>query len=209
MEKFIVITGDVEGFTSVSTKKREVLIKQTQELINSWVDKKGRAMIFRGDSFQLLFENTEKALMYAVQLRCWFKMQSPSGKKMLDARMAIGVGEVTYMGKSVLDSDGEAFHLSGRNFDAMEPDEYLRIATPNEEKNEQLRVILKLADILISGWTTSQAEVIYKLLEGKTQQQMADELNIVQSAINNRIRLSKWKEIEKVIRYISKLIDKE
>ena len=209
MKTYVVVTGDIEGFTIIPLKKRETFIADTGKLISSWVENKDHAMIFRGDSFQILFEDIQQALERCIQLRCWFKKNSSSGKNMLDARMAIGIGEISYLGKSVLDSDGEAFHLSGRNFDALESDEYLRIVTPDEQKNEQLRIILKLADILITGWTINQAEVIYMVLEGKTQQQMADELKIVQSAINNRIRLTKWKEIEKTIRYISTLIKNE
>ncbi|WP_026898061.1 hypothetical protein [Daejeonella oryzae] len=207
MKNYIVITGDIEGFTFLNEKRREVLMIQTQELINSWVSKEDYARIFRGDSFQLLMEDIQQAILRAIQLRCWFKKQSVKGKKMLDARMAIGIGAVSYFGKSVLESDGEAFHLSGRNFDALDADEYLRIVTADEQINGQLKIILKLVDILISGWTIQQAEVIYMIIEGKTQQQMADELKIVQSAVNNRIRLAKWKEIEKTIRYISNLIE--
>ena len=209
MKTYVVVTGDIEGFTNIPLKKREAFILDTGKLITSWVENKDHAMIFRGDSFQIIFEDIHQALLRSIQLRCWFKKNSSSGKTMLDARMAIGIGGVSYLGKTVLDSDGEAFHLSGRNFDALESDEYLRIVTPDEQKNEQLKIILKLADILISGWTVNQAEVIYLVLDGKTQQQIADELKIVQSAVNNRIRLTKWKEIEKTIRYISTLIVKK
>ena len=45
-----------------------------------------------------------------------------------------------------------------------------------------------------------------RIMLGLTQQQMADELNIVQSAINNRLKLAHWKHIEKTIHYISDLI---
>jgi hypothetical protein len=127
---------------------------------------------------------------------------------MLDARMAIGVGQVAYHGKSVLDSDGEAFHISGRSFDVLDADEYIKIVTPDAVLNDQLNVICKLMDIIISGWTSNQAEVIFLVLEEKTQQQIADELQVAQSAINNRIKLAKWKEIEKAVRYISALIEK-
>ena len=209
MKNYIVVTGDIEGFTSIPLKKRKAFIVETNKLISSWVTNKDHAVIFRGDSFQILFEDIQLALLSCIQLRCWLKKKSSSAKNMLDARMAIGVGGIAYIGKSVLDSDGEAFHLSGRNFDTLESDEYLRIVTSDEKKNEQLKIILKLADILITGWTMNQAEVIYMVLEGKTQQQMADELKIGQSAINNRIRLTKWKEIEKTIRYISTLIKNE
>lgn len=203
----LVLTGDITGFTKVPPGKREQLIKSIHDLISRWVNPK-YAQIFRGDSFQILFNEAPEALRRSIQLRCWFKKNTVSDKVMLDARMAIGVGQISYYGESVLDSDGEAFHLSGRAFDAMEKDEFLRIVTPDEVLNEQLNVICRLMNVVISGWTRSQAEVIFLVLENKTQQQMADELKVVQSAINNRLRLAKWKEIEKTIRYISALLER-
>lgn len=206
--QYTVITGDIVGFTRISQKKRENLMSETEKLVSSWVKKPADAGIFRGDSFQLLFDNTQEALFKSLSLRCWFKKNEVSRQKAVpDARMAIGIGSVSYHGKSVLDSDGEAFHLSGRAFDAMANDQYLRIVTSDKTKNEQLDTILTLANLIISGWTANQAAVIYLLLEGKTQQQMAVELHIAQSAVNNRLKLAKWKEIEKTFRYIVALIE--
>jgi hypothetical protein len=207
MKNSLVITGDITGFTKVPSDHREKLVQSIQNLITSWVNAK-QAQIFRGDSFQILFSDAPEALRRSIQLRCWFKKNPVSENKMLDARMAIGVGQVAYHGKSVLDSDGEAFHISGRSFDVLDADEYIKIVTPDAVLNDQLNVICKLMDIIISGWTSNQAEVIFLVLEEKTQQQIADELQVAQSAINNRIKLAKWKEIEKAVRYISALIEK-
>jgi len=206
MKDSLVITGDINGFTQLSPRNRELLIQSTGELMGSWVKSKN-ARIFRGDSFQMLFGDAGVALKRSIQLRCWLKKSNLSDKIMLDARMSIGVGNVAYMGESVLDSDGEAFHRSGRGFDLMESDEFLKIITGQEAFDKQLQVICRLTDIIISGWTRNQAEVIYMVLEEKTQQQMADELNVVQSAINNRLKLAHWKHIEKTILYISDLIE--
>lgn len=203
--KYGVITGDVINFTSASVDSRETLIIQTGLLIKSWVSKPEYAEIFRGDSFQLLFDNLGEALKRSIQLRCWFKQHTAAGG-LLDARISIGVGEVSYFGKSVLDADGEAFHLSGRAFDSMKTTHiYFQVSTNNNVLNEQLKIILNLANIIISDWTKNQAEVIFLVLEGKTQQEMADQLQMAQSAVNNRLKLARWKEIDKTIRYIASL----
>ena len=201
------MTGDIAGFTKVPPEMREKMISSLLNLITSWVDP-GHAQIFRGDSFQILFTNAQEALNRSIQLRCWFKQQVISDSLNLDARMAIGVGQIAYFGSTVLDSDGEAFHLSGRAFDSMGEDEFIRIVTNNDEVNEQLSIICRLMDSLINGWTGSQAEVIFWVLENETQQQIADKLRVVQSAVNNRLRLAKWKEIERTIRYISALLNR-
>lgn len=205
--KNCVITGDIIGFTALSAVKRKKLLNESTELISSWVAEPSQARIFRGDSFQMLFKDIGMALKRAVQLRCWFKKHSSANETLLDARMVIGVGKISFYGKSVLDSDGEAFHLSGRAFDKLEEGENLSIVTPDISKNEQLKIILNLAEVIMSNWTLNQAEVIYLLLEGRTQQQMAKELKIGQSAVNNRIKLAKWKQIEKMMRYVVSLIE--
>lgn len=207
MNSNCVITGDIIGFTAIAAVKRKKLLSESSGLISSWVGDPAHARIFRGDSFQMLFKDIRTALKRAVQLRCWFKKHSSPNESLLDARMVIGVGKISYYGKSVLDSDGEAFHLSRRAFDDLEDGENLSIVTSDRSKNEQLKIILNLAEVIMSNWTLNQAEVIYLLLEGRTQQQMAEELKIGQSAINNRIKLAKWKQIEKMVRYVESLIE--
>ena len=206
--KYSVVTGDIANSTSIAADKRAELIERVSALIKLWVPKPEYAEIFRGDSFQLLFDDVAGALKRSIQIRCWLKSyQDGTGKDSLDARLSIGVGEVAYFGKSVLDSDGEAFHLSGRAFDEMKATQnYFQVSTNDPELNEQLNIVLNLANIIISQWTKNQAEVIFLLLEGKTQQEMADELKIAQSAVNNRIKLSRWKEIDKTMRYIASLM---
>ncbi|WP_423148293.1 hypothetical protein [Rubrolithibacter danxiaensis] len=204
MKKGAVITGDIAGFTSLKDKQRESLIAQLKEIFASWTEK-GYAELFRGDSFQLLVPDFETSIKRSLQLRCWFKKVTPSKQKtVLDAKMVIGLGEISYFNNSVLDADGEAFHYSGRTFDKME-ETGLRIVTKDEKINKQLDVITDLMNVIIGNWTTGQSEVIYQLLEDKTQQQIADNLHIAQSAVNNRIKLSRWKEIEKTIAYIISL----
>jgi len=206
--KYSVVTGDIANSTSIAADKRVELIEQVSALIKSWVAKPEDAEIFRGDSFQLLFDDVAEALKRSIQIRCWLKSyQDGPGNAPLDARLSIGIGDIAYFGKSVLDADGEAFHLSGRAFDEMKATQnFLQLSTNDQQLNKQLNIILNLANIIISQWTNNQAEVIFLLLEGKTQQEMADELKIAQSAVNNRIKLSRWKEIDKTMRYIASLM---
>ena len=206
--KYSVVTGDIANSTSIAADKRVELIEQVSALIKSWVAKPEDAEIFRGDSFQLLFDDVAEALKRSIQIRCWLKSyQDGPGNAPLDARLSIGIGDIAYFGKSILDADGEAFHLSGRAFDEMKATQnFLQLSTNDQQLNKQLNIILNLANIIITQWTKNQAEVIFLLLEGRTQQEMADELKIAQSAVNNRIKLSRWKEIDKTMRYIASLM---
>ena len=201
----LVLTADISGFTRILPEIREKLMLSINDVLHLWVDPE-YARIFRGDSIQMLFRDPKECLSRAIQLRCWLKKNNLSEDFMLDARLAIGLGKVDYYGDSVLDSDGEAFHLSGRAFDMLGSDQFIRIATPDELLNEQLNIICMWMDLQVQDWTRAQAEVIYMILDNKTQQEMANELGVVQSAINNRLKLARWKNVEETIDSISSIL---
>jgi hypothetical protein len=204
---YAVITGDVVNYSKLAEDAREQLMAETSALISSWVEKHSYAAVFRADSFQLIFSNIDEALERSVQLRCWFKKANIRSDQQLDAKIAIGVGSITTIGDSVLNSDGQAFHLSGRNFDSMkDTDERLRIVTGNRQTDRQIKAIMNLADIFITEWTPAQAEVIFMTLEGKKQQDIAQELGIAQSAVSNRLKLSRWDKINETMKYIASLM---
>lgn len=207
MKYFAVITGDIINFTRLSAEKRQHLIAETEKLLKSWVDKPGDAEVFRGDSYQFLMADVGEAIRKSVQLVCWFKKHSEAGID-LSSRVSLGIGEIAYKGKSVLDSDGEAFHHSGRHFDKMNREEILAVTTANLEINEQIEIILSFINLFINQWNVKQAEAIYLACEGYTQTNMAEVLNINQGAVNNRLKVARWKEVEKGLNYIIQVVTK-
>ncbi|WP_316752921.1 hypothetical protein [Pedobacter gandavensis] len=210
MKTQAVITGDIINFTKLSAIKRKQLIKDTDKLLKAWSKAQKNAEIFRGDSYQVLFEEVEEAITKSIQLVCWFKKHSDEAAKIhLSTRISVGIGEVSYHGKNVLNSDGEAFHLSGRNFDTMKDDEFLSIHTNDELKNEGIKIILNFVNKYIHKWTKGQSEVIYLLLEGKTQQEIAIILSLSQPSVNSRLKSAGWKEFEPSIKYIADLVKQE
>jgi hypothetical protein len=207
MEKYAVLTGDIVNFTQLPDKERLKLIGETESLLKSWVNQPNEAEIFRGDSFQLIIGDITTAIKKGIQLICWFKKHSDEKNKIyLSSRISVGIGTIAYKGKSVLDSDGEAFHLSGRNFDKMTDNEMLSIKTANDDINEQIAIILTFANIVINQLTAAQAEVIYMAIDNYTQTRMAEELGIKQGAVNSRLKLANWKTIHDGINYITELI---
>jgi hypothetical protein len=207
MEKYAVLTGDIVNFTQLPDKERLKLISETESLLKSWVNQPNEAEIFRGDSFQLIIGDITTAIKKGIQLICWFKKHSDEKNKIyLSSRISVGIGDIAYKGKSVLDSDGQAFHLSGRNFDKMTDNEILSIKTANDDINEQIAIILTFANIVINQLTAAQAEVIYMAIDNYTQTRMAEELGIKQGAVNSRLKLANWKTIHEGINYITELI---
>lgn len=199
-----VITGDIINFTKLPADRRKILIDETEALLKNWISKKSNAEIFRGDSYQVLFEDALTAITKSIQLICWFKKHSDDVlKAYLSTRISIGVGEVSYHGKNVLNSDGEAFHLSGRNFDTLREDQYLSIHTHDPQKNATLEIILNFVNKYVGNWNKGQAEVIFWQLEGKNQQEIAKMLSISQPSVNSRLKTAGWKELEPTIAHLA------
>ena len=210
MKKYAVITGDIIDFTRLDNERREELIGDTDDVIKGWVKRPEDAAIFRGDSFQLIFEDLNLAVIRSIQLICWFKKQASPAYPNLSTRISLGVGELAFQGKTVLDSDGEAFHLSGRNFDLLEAGELLRITTGDAEQDEQFNVLLLFMNLVMNNWSPHQAEVIYWVLEDQqaTQKEIAKRLNIFQPNIAKRLQIARWKEMEKAINFIAGQLQK-
>jgi hypothetical protein len=220
MKIYAVVTGDIKNFTKLPGDRRGKLVRETEALMRSMVKDTKDAQVFRGDSYQLLMDDISQVLKRCIQLICWFKLNSDrfslAGKDPksetrvhLGTQLSIGIGEIAYKGSNVLDSDGEAFHLSGRNFDMMNKEEIIRLTTFDEKKNEVYAMLFMFMNSIIRSWTPSQAETIFQLLEkdDNTQDQVAKKLNMSQPAIAFSLRAARWKEIEKGINYISKELE--
>jgi hypothetical protein len=212
MKIYAVVTGDIKNFTKLDDKRRGRLVIETELLLRRIVSRDKDAQVFRGDSYQFLIEDISQVLKKCIRLICWFKINSDKERNVaIGTKLSIGIGEIAYQGKSVLDSDGEAFHLSGRNFDEMEPDEVIRLATFDEDKTNAYQIILMYINMIIRQWTISQAETIYELLnmEFITQKGIAEKLKMSQPAIAKSLQAARWKEVEKGIDYINRQLEKQ
>lgn len=200
-----VITGDI---VSSSTTDRKRLLKGLQEILHSieqfQKDLKIPFELYRGDSFQGLIPEPEETLKYSLLIRVNLKKNKGNES---DARIAIGIGTVSFMSTTAAESDGEAFRNSGPVLDFMKDEDVrLRAKTPWEHVNHELDVSLFLADALINRWTVPQVEVIAESLLGKKQVDIAEKLGISQSAVNQRLKAANWEAINKLIIRFNTLI---
>lgn len=222
IKTYAVITGDITNFTRLAADRRSKLIAGTEQLMETMVGSPADAQIFRGDSYQLIQEDITRTLKSCIRLICWFKLNSDRSAKagenpktdagvQLGTRLSIGIGAIAYKGKTVLDSDGEAFHLSGRKFDELDKDDIIKLTTANKKNNEVFDILLLFMNTIIGGWTKNQAETIFLLLEKEdtTQKQIAQKLNMTQPAVAMSLRAAKWKEIEKGINFINKALENQ
>lgn len=121
-------------------------------------------------------------------------------KPKVDLRLSMGIGTIEYLKENVYKSDGQAFQLSGRGLDKMsKKSPHIILNTPIDYINEEFELHFSMLDILVSKWTTKSAEVINMSIRNMTQSSIAEQLNIKQSSVNQRIDIANWNAIEKLI----------
>ncbi len=198
-----VLTADLINSTTYDKKTLQQVIAVLKQEFNE-INAVEEAMftIFRGDSFQGIVKQPKSALLIALQLKASIcKVQSSTQKKssspIADVRIAIGIGEAEYNKNAIAESNGEAFHFSGKTLDTMKSEnKKISLKTANEEINGEFLVSLKFLDSLTDKWSIASAEVVYYLLKGLKEQQIANELNRSQAAINLRKKAAGWEEIQ-------------
>jgi hypothetical protein len=142
--------------------------------------------IFRGDSFQIevkdIFNSFEKAVYIKACIKCI---------KGLDVRLAIGIGEKSFEGTNVTESNGEAFLFSGEIMESLKREKInLKIKTSNDILNQELNLYFKLALIIMDNWSVNSAEVVKLSLEkpNTLQKELAQMVGTNQEAISKRLK---------------------
>ena len=110
-----VITGDI--VKSKTQSNPEIWIEVLKKGLSTLNNDNTFWEIYRGDSFQIEIPNTNNSFINAVYLKACVKMI-----KNLDVRLAIGIGNKTYQGKKVSESNGEAFVFSGETLETLKRD---------------------------------------------------------------------------------------
>ena len=166
-----VITGDIIESSAIQIKYRDFLLESVRKIANELsVMEPVKIEFFRGDSFQMVIDNPENAIKIAVLLRAGLKSHTPKEyKKPWDARLALGMGTISYHADNIVVSDGEAFQYSGRELDEMGK-RRLVVKTRWSDVNEELQVSTAFADELISSWSVSQSQATYQALLYNTSQ---------------------------------------
>ena len=114
------------------------------------------------------------------------------------ARISIGIGTVSKtIPGNVLQSEGEAFQLSGHQLDKMkEEGRLLKIAVGFPQFQPILASTFYLAESLIWSWKPGQAAVISMVPICKSQKEIAEKLNITGAAVSKALKSGKWPAME-------------
>ena len=188
-----VLTGDIVNFTSLGVLSQKKLIADLSGLMHSH-----KFDFYRGDSFNAYIRNPGDALRLALQLRAWTRrlIRSASGPE-ADIRISIGIGEVESPVRTLRTATGEAFNLSGRNFNSMlKSEERLIMVSGDQALNPLLKVMALFIDYLLNRLTAKQAEVVFELSNHRTQTEVAERLHKSQATVNQHVQSGGWHELE-------------
>ena len=187
-----VITADIVNSTKIEETSRYLLIEEVYKIIQEMqILSPIKCEMYRGDSFQVVVDDVKRCLEVAILIRLGLKKSNLLEHGKLDARMAIGVGDVSYEHEQVILSDGEAFRLSGRTFDKLNKKRLL-IATNINDVDESLNVMLAFIDELLKGLSYTQSIYLYdSLLYNKSQMELANVYHTSQPNIAKHLKSAK------------------
>jgi hypothetical protein len=223
-----VITGDIIQSTRLPSEQKMAIfnsIKKYLKLLGKNYTMKSE--VFRGDSFQCLITDPADALRVALLIKTFIRSLNPtemyhimreSDKKkgtntfftswIFDARLAIGIGKTELETKTLANSDGEAFYLSGFLLDDIKSSKQHFAIASNDKFSDEWKTESILLDAIIRRTTALQCEVINYKLELKTETEIANRLKIGQSAVNQRSNSGEWHAIEAMVDRFEKVYKK-
>lgn len=215
MEKIAVISADIIN----SSRYEEHAFLDTMHVLeepsgNYLVNRGEPVLSSRGDSFQLMTTDVQNAFLKAIYLKSYFKKQQinlkdKKGNGAVDIRISLAVGVSRTIPENIGKSMEEPFVLSGRALDQMKAKKQtFIITTTHEAYNKELELSCAFLDNIFEGWTLAQAEVIYYLVQGLKQTEIAGLLGLSQPSVSNRIQLARWNLIDKMNSRFLEIIEK-
>ena len=197
-----VITGDLIQSTALSDEQKSHLKAELSRVLTGNPYVLMPLQFYRGDSFQLM-STCDKA----PQLSILIESVIISTVNTL-ARISIGIGTASYIHENdVLQSEGEAFMLSGQQLDRMKAeDRIFKILTnlPNIQTNIDITTLL--VENIIKDWKPGQASVISAIPNSETQRTIASKLNISPAAVSKTLKAAKWQAVEQYIQWFEETI---
>jgi hypothetical protein len=187
-----VITGDLINSSGLTDDQKQNMQVGLSGFLENNPDVLLPVKFYRGDSFQLMVAK-EKAARIAVLIEAI--ILSTTGTR---ARISIGIGSVSkIVTDNVLQSEGEAFQLSGHQIDKMkEENRLLKIAIDSKPFQPILSALFYLTESIVLNWKPGQAAVISMMPTGKTQKEIAGKLGISGAAVSKALKSGSWAAIQ-------------
>jgi hypothetical protein len=198
-----ILTCDIVNSTKLTPAKERKLVATIKEIFIAH-----KIEFFRGDSFQVFIKDPENALKLALLCRvAAMKLYKEQKVQVADVRISIGIGEVKQPIKVLSIAKGEAFLLSGRAFDEIaKTSQRLIMAINNPIASQGLEVITDYLNHIFEKVSGKQAEVIFELLKGETQQAVAYKIKKTKSTVHQLTTSGQWPQIEKLLQQYHNVI---
>lgn len=198
-----ILTGDIVNSTKLEAAVEKRLLAELKEILSPYTFE-----FYRGDSFQVYVEDARVALRTVMLCRT-AAIGLQKEEQLPDIRISIGIGEVTQPIIPLGSAKGEAFILSGRSFDDIQKtNSRFAISSNHDWGKLSYELIATYANSIFGELTPKQAEVIFHLLQGETQQKIAERLNKSKSTISQFASSGKWNEIEYLLEAFNKITEK-
>ncbi len=204
---YAVLTGDIVKSTSFDARALARIrseVKRAGEAMAAWRGGLVRcgAEFTRGDQWQAALAGPDCALRAAIYLRARLKAFHGA-----DTRIAIGVGHVQrFSAKTVFESSGEAFVLSGRALDALGQDRLC--ISVNDALGEAFSPLtaffeaaVTLCDGFVEDWTDRQAEYVSVAASplNATHDDVAKVVGASRQAAQKSLDAAHWRRLEALI----------
>jgi len=184
-----------------------------------------RSELFRGDSFQCIINDPANALRAALVIKTYIRslntgeLYSSAGKGInaqksrsvfynhyvIDARMAIGIGNTERTNRKIATSHGEAFTLSGHLLDSIYKTKKTLAIISNDQYKDELETEAILLDAILSKTSALQCSVLNLKLLSHTEEEIAQKLKVGQSAVNQRSTGGSWNAINAMVERFEKI----
>lgn len=209
-----VITGDI--ISSRKITNQNVWLEPLKNLVQYWGIHPKEWKLDRGDFFQIEIKHSHEALQKAFEIKALIKKVKPieENKKIstIDVRLAIGIGEKTFTGETISESNGPAFIHSGEKFDLLKKENItLGIQSPWKDFDEEMNLYLKLASIFADKWSVSSAELVQMVLKlpNSTQEEIGKKIGIKQNSVSGRWDRAHLDELFEVIFMFHKKLNRQ
>lgn len=204
--KIGIITADIIESTEINFDYRNILFSKFNEGLD--IIKKEYAIEYewyRGDSFQVKILNCINSLKIILLIKFWIKSFEKEAKKSYDVRISLGIGKSELSQNLLATSDGEAYRISGRNLDSLKPNKQTIIVDSNDSNSKYLKIESLLLNAIIDNITPIQSKVLFYKLRGIKEDEIAKQLDLAQSTINQHSNSGNWGTISKYLDYFEKI----
>lgn len=197
-----VLTADIVNSTALLKSVERKLIGVFEKILRPHLYE-----FYRGDSFQAFIKNADQALLIALLLRTAAKRIEQDSNNLFDVRIGMALGTVKGTVKTLSLARAEPFVLSGRTFDQLSKSgKRLQIISGDDTLNIALELLSEYVDELLQQMTSKQAAVIFELLRGARQNEVARKFRKAPATINKQVQAARWEQLQSVLNKFDRII---